>query len=117
MNLAGINSLPKQAQTRGTVRKRIVQADVVLNARLSSVTRTWQRVKTNVTILSHVADTLSLRCSLCKPAFKKKNVPNHDMALRRLADMLTLAGIVSGLVGGNARVHSRDFTVPHALHF
>lgn len=41
------------------------------------------------------------------------------MALRRLADMLTLAGIVSGLVGGNARVHSRDFnvTVPHALHF
>lgn len=49
--------------------------------------------------------------------FKKKNVPNHDMALRRLADMLTLAGIVSGLVGGNARVHSRDFTVPHALHF
>lgn len=39
------------------------------------------------------------------------------MALRRLADMLTLAGIVSGLVGGNARVHSRDFTVPHALQF
>lgn len=69
MNLAGINSPPKQAQTRGTVRKRIVQADVMLNARLSSVTRTWQRVKTNVTILSHVADTLSLRCSLCKPAF------------------------------------------------